>query len=334
MTFDSVKALALRRRKILDHALRVLTENYPETDSKDQAALKFKRIVSEFFLTDVVDEGNGNIRLDAMRIVESQSSHDEQALAVSEASATSSPTTSTTNGIKSNISMDIEGRVPSENLSPRIVPKSVRKRLSPSTRRLMTEELKSRKTVAFHEENMIARSRFFESPISVILLFVLLMQFFLLLPTFQVTLDIDIMILVIFSAFTIGTKFGSRLSKADDQNEIPEPHRARINSETLMKKSLGGSETSLSYGRSIFHSIVGTSDKEEEKIQSPLKKFPDDAVIGSILNCWSEPVHDEFNVRGANYLKDRIKFPSKQFLFPLRGVDVFLSDNCPENIGR
>lgn len=330
MTFDSVKALALRRRKILDHALRVLTENYPETDSKDQAALKFKRIVSEFFLTDVVDEGNGNIRLDAMRILESQSSSHENATAVSQTRMA----TTTDNTGNANLSVDIEEMVPSENLSPRIVPKSVKKRLSPDTRRLMTEELKSRKTVAFHEENMITRSRFLGSPISIILVFVLLMQFFLLLPRIQVTFDIDVMIILLFSAFTIGTKFGSRLSKTVDQNEIPEPHRARINSETLMKKSLGRSETPTSFGRSIFHSIVGTSDHEEEQIQSSLKKFPDDAVIGSMLNCWSEPIHDEFNVRGANYLKDRIKFPSKPFLFPLRGVEVFLSDNCPENIGR
>lgn len=333
MTFDSVKALALRRRKILDHALRVLTENYPEIDSKkDQAAATFKRIVSDFFLTDVVDEGHGNIRLDAMRIVDSVSSHEDAKVVVA-------PKTMEHNhdgNDDPNRSIDMGEKLSSENLSPRIVPKSVKKRLSPDTRRLMTEELKSRKTVAFHEENMIAKSRLLESPISIILAFVLLMQFFLLLPKIQVTFDMDIMIVLIFSAFTVGTKCGSRFSKTVDQNEITESHRARINSETLMKKSLGGSETSTnSLGRSIFHSFVGTSgDQVEEQTQSPLKKFPDDAVIGSMLNCWSEPIHDEFNVRGANYLKDRIKFPSKPFLFPLRGVDVFLSDNCPENIGR
>jgi hypothetical protein len=333
MTFDSVKALALRRRKILDHALRVLTENYPETDSKkDQAAVTFKRIVSDFFLTDVVDEGHGNIRLDAMRIVDSASSHEDANVVVAPKTMEHNDNG---NNDDQNLSIDMGEKISFENLSPRIVPKSVKKRLSPDTRRLMTEELKSRKTVAFHEENMIAKSRLLESPISIILAFVLLMQFFLLLPKVQVTFDIDIMIVLIFSAFTLGTKFGSRLSKTVDQNEITESHRARINSETLMKKSLGGSETSTSLGRSIFHSFVGTSgDQAEEQIQSPLKKFPDDAVIGSMLNCWSEPIHDEFNVRGANYLKDRIKFPSKPFLFPLRGVDVFLSDNCPENIGR
>jgi hypothetical protein len=67
---------------------------------------------------------------------------------------------------------------------------------------------------------------------------------------------------------------------------------------------------------------------------SPIRKFPEGAEIGSILNCWSEPVAHEFKVRGPNYLRDKVKIPSGPFLFPARGVDIFLSDCCPEHIAR
>ena len=75
-------------------------------------------------------------------------------------------------------------------------------------------------------------------------------------------------------------------------------------------------------------------EAEEEMMESPLPKFPEDAPIGSKLNCWSEPVSNTFKVRGPNYLKDRRKIPSDSFIFPIRAVDLFLTDTCPENAGR
>lgn len=302
----------------------MLTENYPDLNAPDdQAAIKVKRIILDFFLTDVVDEGNNNIKLDAMRIMEPPTSEVNMVSGKEADSASVEEVTSARKCLP--LSM--------EQTSPRIVPKSIKKRMSPTTRILMNEELTSRKNVAFHEENMSKQSQMFESPMFVILVFILSMQFFLIIPRYSLSLDLDIMAVLLFLAFTLGMNVGSKCSKKVEK-EISQPQRARIDSETLMKKSLGGSETSLRMGCGILQSIVGTGDSEADSVQCPLKKFPDDAVIGSILNCWSEPVHDEFNVRGANYLKDRIKFPSGPFLFPLRGVDVFLSDNCPENIGR
>jgi Protein ENHANCED DISEASE RESISTANCE 2, C-terminal len=42
------------------------------------------------------------------------------------------------------------------------------------------------------------------------------------------------------------------------------------------------------------------------------------------LNCWSEPKVDVFKVRGKNYLKDKKKVPSEEYLFRARGCDLLL----------
>jgi hypothetical protein len=52
------------------------------------------------------------------------------------------------------------------------------------------------------------------------------------------------------------------------------------------------------------------------------------------LNCVSEPKSQIFNVRGPSYLIDRKKVPSEQMLFPFRGADLLLTDECPEHVAR
>ncbi|GKY90299.1 hypothetical protein MPSEU_000003900 [Mayamaea pseudoterrestris] len=68
-------------------------------------------------------------------------------------------------------------------------------------------------------------------------------------------------------------------------------------------------------------------------LDSPLPQFPKGAKIGSHNNCWSVPEHESFLVRGPKYLVDRKKVASEPFLFPTRGMDLFLTDTCPENVG-
>ena len=69
-------------------------------------------------------------------------------------------------------------------------------------------------------------------------------------------------------------------------------------------------------------------------IQSPLKTFPKDGDPHKDLNCISVAYGSDFPVRGKNYLVDRKKIRSSPMLFPSRGADLFLTDECPENIGR
>ena len=50
-------------------------------------------------------------------------------------------------------------------------------------------------------------------------------------------------------------------------------------------------------------------------------------------NCWSEPPHNLFKVRGATYLNDRVKVESSQPAFACRGVELWLlgsSDDMPQ----
>lgn len=89
--------------------------------------------------------------------------------------------------------------------------------------------------------------------------------------------------------------------------------------------------------KSMRFSSISDDDDDKPKEAVPLKTFemfPEGAKIGSHLNCWSSPPSSNFHVRGPNYIKDRKKVPSTDYIFPTRGVDLFLTDNPPVNIGR
>ena len=72
---------------------------------------------------------------------------------------------------------------------------------------------------------------------------------------------------------------------------------------------------------------------EEELAGKPMSEFPEGAELGSVTNCWGRSRAADFKIRGANYLVDKKKIPSKEFLFPMRGAELFLTDTCPENVG-
>jgi Protein ENHANCED DISEASE RESISTANCE 2, C-terminal len=68
---------------------------------------------------------------------------------------------------------------------------------------------------------------------------------------------------------------------------------------------------------------------------SPMTMFPEGAELGSHLNCWSRPDPSVFQVRGPQYFHDKKKIPSASgYLFPCRGIDLFLTDSCPQNVGH
>jgi hypothetical protein len=104
----------------------------------------------------------------------------------------------------------------------------------------------------------------------------------------------------------------------------------------------GGVISTISFGANndddVEDEMNNDDDDDEEGIlqvnRSPMPRFPEGATLGSHLNCWSEPVAKDFQVRGPKYLSDRKKVPSPGFVFPVRGVDLFLTDSCPENAGR
>ncbi len=116
---------------------------------------------------------------------------------------------------------------------------------------------------------------------------------------------------------------------AGESRSRPPMMRSSTGSRMLLQKS------ALIMKSMRFSSISDDDDERDEA--APLKTFdmfPEGAKIGSHLNCWSSPPSTNFHVRGPNYIKDKKKVPSADYIFPTRGVDLFLTDNPPVNIGR
>eukprot|EP00980_Cylindrotheca_fusiformis_P008134 scaffold1727_cov133-Cylindrotheca_fusiformis.AAC.37 len=164
-----------------------------------------------------------------------------------------------------------------------------------------------------------------------------------------VTMDLDILFLLVWAAFCIGLHTPRPLVGGIDISNRPSsispsmtPRMRRAkdqNGRTLLRMSMVSSPdagTAPAIASSRINSIRDEVEQDEimEVNHSPLPKFPDGAKLGSKLNCWSEPVSENFQVRGSRYLVDRRKVPSKEFVFPIRAVDLFLTDTCPQNAGR
>jgi len=360
MTFSRVQELAMERRKTLDKALRVLTENYPTSESEESSAMKhFKQIVNDFFLTDHVYEDLekahiGGLAADATVVC----------LDTKTVNQSSPPTDVSPSFTKSDSVIGERSNRPSRGIvyvdatevnkestraivtggsSPVVQPKTVRRRAPVDTRNSIRRQLRTNKTLTFTEnENQknVGRGGLecFQSPVTVIAMFFGLMLFFLWLPKVTIELQLDGACVLMFICAAVGMSLAPETHdicyNSQHGGEVLQS-RTRVDSETLMRISLGNDkkpkERSLSRNCSIF---TYSSDLKETSGKSPIQKFPEGAEIGSILNCWSEPVAHEFKVRGPNYLKDKVKIPSGPFLFPARGVDIFLSDCCPEHIAR
>lgn len=82
--------------------------------------------------------------------------------------------------------------------------------------------------------------------------------------------------------------------------------------------------------RNSVDSATSSSSSGTDECSTPLRQFAE----GVEKNSWSEPPATNFHVRGLNYLDDDKKTISAPFLFPLRGAELFLTTECPENVGR
>jgi hypothetical protein len=359
MTFSRVQELAMERRKTLDKALRVLTENYPTSEYEESSAMKhFKQIVNDFFLTDhVYDElskEHQGLAADAT-VTCLETKHER----LTPSPPTDPPPLAKDYSVEGErYSRQPRGGVHVEatgwnkesdsrsagggGSSPFVQPKTVRRRAPVDCRKIMRRQLMKTKTLTLSEnetQNNVKRREpeCFQSPVTVFAMFFGLMLFFLWLPKVTIELQLDgacvLMIICAAVGMSLAPESHETCYHAHNGGEVLQS-RTRVDSETLMRMSLGNdkaTERSLSRNCSIF---TYSSDLKESSGKSPIQKFPEGAEIGSILNCWSEPVAHEFKVRGPNYLKDKIKIPSGPFLFPARGVDIFLSDCCPEHIAR
>jgi hypothetical protein len=160
-----------------------------------------------------------------------------------------------------------------------------------------------------------------------------------------VTVDLDVLLLFVWASFCIGLHTPRPMISGVDKYFGPPPptqtgRKKPVTRQSedrdgrkLLRMSMVSTPDALAAA-----SAVNVEDELEDDIMevnlSPLPRFPPGAELGSKFNCWSEPVCSNFHVRGPNYLSDKIKIESADFLFPVRGLDLFLTDTCPENVGR
>lgn len=71
-------------------------------------------------------------------------------------------------------------------------------------------------------------------------------------------------------------------------------------------------------------------DTNEDRLSSPLPRYPENGGV----SCWSSAKDSIFQVRGATYFADRLKYPSDQAPMTCRGVDIFLTDTPQRHIAR
>jgi len=161
-----------------------------------------------------------------------------------------------------------------------------------------------------------------------------------------VTMDSDYVMLVSFAFFCFGLNWPRPPSVVVQKAAAP-PSAARRRRTVvttgqqgpapgqLVRASMMVSPTVLEAAKSVREwDTLGEEEEEEPAIQSPMETYPEDAELGEYFNCVSEPDCKDFHVRGPKYFKDKVKVPSGPFLFPTRGVDLFLTDDAPENVGR
>jgi len=183
-----------------------------------------------------------------------------------------------------------------------------------------------------------------------------------------VSMDGDIFLLVIFASFCLGLhtpRPGSSLDRSPavlrgtvrgDRSGrqllrrsmlASTPTAMRRASEAVAGLKVPSQPSSLRMDMQTAAAIVEEEDEGEDAggmilmeeedeaiLGSPMAVFPEGAKLGSHSNCWSRPDPTDFHVRGPNYMVDKKKVKSGDYIFPCRGLDLFLTDACPQNVGR
>ena len=248
-----------------------------------------------------------------------------------------------------------------------VVPRSKKRRNSVSMRKLDQDELEkvgktanlfvdverpqsglahsySARTHSLDSSGSMMGGLFETNPIAFVVYMVGLLFGLRRVSTITVTVDLDVLMLIAWAFYCIGFH-SPRDSNIDGIDEtVRPPPTPPSNATDLHGRSL---LRSMSRKMSNQDSIASTRASAGSKpmdfdgdndvmneIQSPLQEYPKGAKLGTHFNCWSHPVCDNFSVRGPNYLKDGVKIESGDFLWPVRGVDLFLTDTPPENAGR
>ena len=178
-----------------------------------------------------------------------------------------------------------------------------------------------------------------------------------------IDIDFDIFLLCIFGSFCIGLHTPRPMILGYDDNPAnghllgrpsssQQPKKVDRSGRLLLRQSMKNisgiptTQEQLNVDEASRHmdaiaEVTTTAHVMDDALSptstlgSPMAMFPDGAELGSHLNCWSRPDPSIFQVRGPNYLQDKKKIPSSsEYIFPCRGLDLFLTDMCPQNVGH
>lgn len=299
-----VTLLAKSRREILQNALNLVVHDfatYPDT---------LVRIFEVFFLTDVVQEDGYNEEFDPQTQQQPNTSQPPPPITPM---STRIRKSQIDRQLEHDILHDCKDTLFLENDETRTTPRYLPNYQSPEP------------TVWIH------RTRFGvildTNPFLFMAIMIVCCRFLLSASMLVVHIDLDIFLLIVFACFCLGLHCPRPLVGGFDR---PAVVKAAIPSDALLKRSM-----LLSPRRSI-------NKKEDNRLSvrptpptlTTLPKFPKDARIGTVPNCWSKPDSTSFMVRGPTYLHDHQKVPSQDYLFEPRGLDLFLTDDAPANVGR
>uniref|UniRef100_A0A7S4RAP7 Protein ENHANCED DISEASE RESISTANCE 2 C-terminal domain-containing protein n=1 Tax=Ditylum brightwellii TaxID=49249 RepID=A0A7S4RAP7_9STRA len=190
-----------------------------------------------------------------------------------------------------------------------------------------------------------------ENPRNFAVLFAVSVVVLKMLSKIEIKINSETAALVTFLSFCIGMHAQDMLEELSYEIMVEEQSVSGGNKKTSTSENIdraGLIKRAMSMTRSFSTSFVGNANMSvqleksmaelskisEEGVESPMPLFPKGAKIGSVTNRWSIPDNTAFHVRGQNYLTDKKKIASGPFMFPARGVDLFLTDECPEDVGR
>ncbi|GAX22875.1 hypothetical protein FisN_24Lh162 [Fistulifera solaris] len=150
----------------------------------------------------------------------------------------------------------------------------------------------------------------------------------------QVHLDADIALLIVFAAFCMGLHTPRPLVGGFDRP--PSMIAVVKQNETIQHDKSGRELLSRAMTQQKLTSDstdIAMNETESNLKTTPMTKLPAGSPpVGSYINKWSDPDPSDFEVRGPNYLSDKKKIGSAEYLFPSRGLELLLTDTCPEHV--
>eukprot|EP00814_Leptocylindrus_danicus_P016477 CAMPEP_0116014402 /NCGR_PEP_ID=MMETSP0321-20121206/6255_1 /TAXON_ID=163516 /ORGANISM="Leptocylindrus danicus var. danicus, Strain B650" /LENGTH=673 /DNA_ID=CAMNT_0003484045 /DNA_START=59 /DNA_END=2080 /DNA_ORIENTATION=+ len=327
----SSRSLTSHRSSIVQSALMTILYNFPRREDLSDSCMKEMALVIErFFLTDHLDNDTGVSLPTPMQEEQLDQFIDDDKTKKSVENSQKRVTDLGPGPIFDNV-----GRAVRTVRSSLVVPMSSKRRSTAVPKRtdksILPTKAMSRSTTLF--KNSIVQFFLFAMAITVLHG----------LSKLEVYVAADYAFLVIFVCYCLGMHsthpfLGHRIISTESTKSEKEKigvmkQKIRHDQSILIRKSMS---------RRSMKEIPSDEDSSASSDGSfsiePLRHLSfaelSSEELGELSNCWSDPPAKYFHVRGANYFVDHKKVCSEPYLFPIRGVDLFLTDECPRNVGR